>query len=58
MYYFDNPGSLSQSPYVKLLWDCNLAEAYTPPPGAGRYWIITDIAGSTIKDVNELTNTP
>ncbi len=33
-----------------------LLKTYTPPAGAGAYWVITDIVGTTIYDQNFLTN--
>lgn len=33
-----------------------LIKTYTPPAGSGRYWVICDIIGNTILDLNYLTN--
>ncbi len=33
-----------------------LIKTYTPPAGSGRYWVICGIIGSTIYDLNYLTN--
>jgi hypothetical protein len=43
--------------YKYVAGTSKLVKTYTPPAGVGTYWYIADITGSTITDVNTMTNT-